>query len=522
MQKDAEKNEQQNVELIPFLESNQNKLVKFDEFKAKQEQLVKENPYVEITDSKSYEEAKKARTNLKTGRTEIQSGDKKIASFFTKFRKALKGKAEELVAITQAAEDKQQAEVTRWENIKKEEKEKKAKAEELRIENIKNKVSEYKEKAAELINNCTFPTIESTRESLNKLFTEDAKEFDFAEFELLLDAEEEAANLLFDNRASELTRAENDRLKQIEDGQKAKYNEVKLHALETIDEATTEDLTLVEDITKYFDALEFDFGPFSDDVHQLKDSSIKKAAARVEFLKEQAEKDKELAKLKADKEEQERKDKEQNERTEKRIKEIQEKGYTSCGSGQWGLDGYTSGLYWEFIHNKTDEEFNAYINDDLRVKAEKVKEEKIEVEGKLLEAHKTEVFADIQALGNHEDFTARYEEIKGNIKVFSIEGLTEDHIKQNKEMFAELNDELDGKLEAIKQQKEKAAKERIERLKSDKDQIIFHVNELETFFNEEFNGNAKILNKESLEFVDNLKGHFKAWIEDVKESAKTY
>ena len=452
MQKDAEKNEQQNVELIPFLESNQNKLVKFDEFKAKQEQLVKENPYVEITDSKSYEEAKKARTNLKTGRTEIQSGDKKIASFFTKFRKALKGKAEELVAITKDAEDKQQAEVTRWENIKKEEKEKKAKAEELRIENIKNKVSDYKEKASELINNCTFPTIEPTREALNKLFTEDAKEFDFAEFELLLDAEEEAANLLFDNRASELTRAEDDRLKQIEDGQKAKYNEVKLHALETIDEATTDDLTIVEDLTKYFDALEFDFGPFLDDVIALKETSIEKATKRVESLKEQAAKDKELA--------------------------------------------------------------------DLKAKKEKL--ENIEAEGKLLEAHKTEVFADIQALGNHEDFTARYEEIKGNIKAFAIEGLTEEHIKQNKEMFSQLNDELEGKLEAIKQQNEKAAKERIERLATDKEQIMFHVNELETFFNEEFNGNAKILNKESLEFVDNLKGHFKAWIEDVKESAKTY
>lgn len=521
MQKNAEKKDQKNVELIPFLESNQNKLVKFDELKAKQEQLVKENPYVEITDAKSYEEAKKARTNLKTGRTEIQNGDKKIASFFTKFRKALKGKAEELILITQAAEDKQQEEVTRWENIKKEEKEKKDKAEELRIENIKNKVTEYKENAAELINNCTFATIESTREALNKLFNEDAKEFDFAEFELLIDAEEEASNTLFDNRVSELTKAENDRLKQIEDGQKAKYNEVKLHVLETIDEATTEDLTLVENLEIYFHDLKFDFGPFEHDVIKLKEVTIEKAMKRVESLKEQAEKDKELAKLKADKEEQERKDKEQNERTEKRIKEIQEKGYTSCGSGQWGLDGYTSGLYWEFIHNKTDEEFNAYINDDLKVKAEKVKEENIEKEGKLLESHKTEVFADIQALGNHEDFTARYEEIKGNIKAFEIEGLTEDHINQNKEIFTKLNDELDGKLEAIKQQKEKEASERIERLKDDKEELKKGIESIEVYIDKTLN-EFNLENDESKEFKKNLAGYMEHIISGIKKSITDY
>ena len=87
-------------------------------WKEKQEVLVKDNPYVEITDNKTYEVACKSRTALLKGRTELEKQDKLVASKLSTFRKDVKTETDNLIAITLPFEEKQQIEVKRYEEIK--------------------------------------------------------------------------------------------------------------------------------------------------------------------------------------------------------------------------------------------------------------------------------------------------------------------------------------------------------------------------------------------------------------------
>ena len=78
---------------------------------ARQKQLVTDNPFITIKDSESFEIAKKRRTTLRKGRTDLQTGEKLIVTKITTFRKDVKTETEKLVAITQPHEDKQQKEI---------------------------------------------------------------------------------------------------------------------------------------------------------------------------------------------------------------------------------------------------------------------------------------------------------------------------------------------------------------------------------------------------------------------------
>ena len=98
-------------------------------WEVKQNELVKNHPFVKITDNETYEEAKKNRTALRTGRTDIQKQDTSIGSFFRELRSKTKKIADSLIDITKPHEDKQQAEIDVWEAKKAEEK-----AEKERIE----------------------------------------------------------------------------------------------------------------------------------------------------------------------------------------------------------------------------------------------------------------------------------------------------------------------------------------------------------------------------------------------------
>lgn len=104
--------EQPNVFSIEKLDAA--KLPELQGLKEKQLQIVKENPFVAITDNATFEAAKKARTALVSARTEIQNQDKTIASKIKKFREMVSGISEKLISITKPHEEKQQEEVKRW------------------------------------------------------------------------------------------------------------------------------------------------------------------------------------------------------------------------------------------------------------------------------------------------------------------------------------------------------------------------------------------------------------------------
>lgn len=147
--------------------------------KEKQLQIVKENPFTEITDNTSFEVAKKSRTILVSARTDIEKQDKLIASKITKFRKMVGDVNESLIAITRPHEEKQQNEVRRYEAIKENERLEKIRIENERIEKIKDSINTIYNSAVAKIDNLKFDVIESLKVDFEQnLYTTPAAQFD--------------------------------------------------------------------------------------------------------------------------------------------------------------------------------------------------------------------------------------------------------------------------------------------------------------------------------------------------------
>ena len=143
--------------------------------KANQEQLVLNNPFVEITDRKSYVLAKEHRAALKKGRTDLQKGEKLISKTLNDIKSKAKQKTEDLIDITKGAEEKQDSEVKRWEKILAEEKAEK----ERLIAKRKQNVDDFNTKWRKNIKEATFETIET----LPKKIEEEANSLDVEGFE---------------------------------------------------------------------------------------------------------------------------------------------------------------------------------------------------------------------------------------------------------------------------------------------------------------------------------------------------
>ena len=123
------KQETAEVSIIEKLDANN--LPEFNGWIEKQKTLVKDNPFILITDNKTYELACKSRTNLLKGRTELEKQETAIASKVMSFRKQVGFKTKELIEITLPNEEAQQFEVKRWEGIKEAEKAEKERKEKI-------------------------------------------------------------------------------------------------------------------------------------------------------------------------------------------------------------------------------------------------------------------------------------------------------------------------------------------------------------------------------------------------------
>ena len=171
--------------------------------------LVEENPYIEIVDNKTYEEAKKRRTALLKGRTSLESQEKTIASKLSNFRKQVGTVTKELIDITLPHEEKQQEEVKRYEQIKENERLEKERLENERIDGIKKSISDFESKCHELINSMTFENGLETKSKLDLLFNSD---LDVQEFDILLQQAKMRVQSQFDVKASDLQEKENQRI----------------------------------------------------------------------------------------------------------------------------------------------------------------------------------------------------------------------------------------------------------------------------------------------------------------------
>ena len=211
-----------------------NNLPELQGWKEKQEKLVSENPFVEITDNKSYEVACKSRTALLKGRTELEKQDKLIASQLTNFRKDVKSETETLIAITLPFEEKQQSEVKRYENIKEVEKQEKERLEQERIDKIKKAIDDFESASYKIIQETTIENVEMHKTMLDAFVNID---FDYEEYDVVFEQSKINIQSYWDIRCNDIQEKENQRLENerlkleaIESNLKAKELQDKIDA----------------------------------------------------------------------------------------------------------------------------------------------------------------------------------------------------------------------------------------------------------------------------------------------------
>ncbi|QHB40957.1 hypothetical protein HWC99_gp26 [Flavobacterium phage vB_FspS_tant8-1] len=267
-----------------LLKLDPNNLVELDQWENKLKTLVDENPFVEITDKKTFEEAKRRRTALKSGRTEVQKQDGLIATFLNNFRKSTKSKNEMLVSIVQPHEEKQQTEIDRFQVILDQEKEEKERLENERIEGIKNQIDNFKNQFQSIIDHLVFANIDSAIEDFKKYYQRCVDEYDFQEFDFLFVESVEELEKKFHSRIDDLKAEHEKELEQSKIISQSKLNQMCIDSQNQIDNFfETSEFNLVDKIKSIFDE-NFNFGELTETHKQKKSEFIQKSLNKIDEL----------------------------------------------------------------------------------------------------------------------------------------------------------------------------------------------------------------------------------------------
>ncbi len=223
---------EKNKNVIDLATIDPKSLPELADWKDKQIEIVKENPFIKIEDAETYAIAKKHRTALVTARTSIEKQDKLIATKIKEFRSRVLGASQELIDITLPHEQKQQEEVKRYEAEKEAERERKREAERQRVQVISDKIESIKGNLEKMISGLKHEEISKFPDVIllfSQHVVKEQGDFDFQEFyELFSDMIDEKQKQFFDRcnvlKKEEEQRLENERLAKIvqENERKAK------------------------------------------------------------------------------------------------------------------------------------------------------------------------------------------------------------------------------------------------------------------------------------------------------------
>lgn len=207
------KKSQQLVTIEDFSVTN---LSDFQGKKEEQEQIVKDNPFIEITDNETFVRAKKNRTALVTARTTLDKEKKAVAKRIkTIITDPVAQAYDDLIAITMPHENKQQEEVKRYETAKEEERRRKEREEQERINAILYKIDLIVHIVTNEINSLSYD--QSLTYNINPIYEgKEVNEEDFEEYASKYSSEIESLKFLLQQRKSILENEEKNRLEAIE------------------------------------------------------------------------------------------------------------------------------------------------------------------------------------------------------------------------------------------------------------------------------------------------------------------
>jgi hypothetical protein len=213
MAKQAEK--KQELAVIDFTKFSVQQLPELQGKKEEIKAVIKANPVVEITDTASYELAKKSRTAVRTKRTSTETEKKDVKSKIKNFViDVIDTEYDNLITELKDAEKERQDPITIWEDKKEQERLERIRLEQERIDGIKKAIVDFYDSNATIFRTMKFQDIASVKESFEKAITEtDVKTFE--EFEVLFNSKVAEMYILLDQMVSILEKEEENRLAQL-------------------------------------------------------------------------------------------------------------------------------------------------------------------------------------------------------------------------------------------------------------------------------------------------------------------
>lgn len=271
------------------------KVTALAEIQGKKEALltvIKENPYVAITDNTTWEQAKKNRTALRTARTETDKEGKaillKVKQHITE---PVKNIYSEFIGIISPVEERQQAEVKRYEDIKETERLERDRIEEDRKEKHRATIKNHFESQKARIEQLNFADLEKF-----ELDTLEVSQLE--EFEDQYIASEEMLKIRLNEKTKQLQEKEDLRIREEELANERKIQEAVNKMRDgintfyakwgrTIDAMEFKDIDTVS--KNLVNETPLSCGSLQDEYSERRASLISKLEERAKFLKQQEE-----------------------------------------------------------------------------------------------------------------------------------------------------------------------------------------------------------------------------------------
>lgn len=211
-------------------------VAEIEKWESTQKDLVKQNPFIKITNNETYQEAKRRRTALRTGRTDIEKMDKSAGTFIRAFRDKIKNFATEMIGITLIHEENQQKEIDRWEEILERNRIEKERENEERIETIKSKISETERGFDEIIQTAGSDNLAEKQVEMETFFLKSKEDFNFEEYEFFVDEKHTEKQSELSQHVANLIKEENERKERESLEAENNLNKTIIEAQRVIDE----------------------------------------------------------------------------------------------------------------------------------------------------------------------------------------------------------------------------------------------------------------------------------------------
>lgn len=345
-------------DLVVVTDLTPEKIAYFDGLEAKQLEVVKENPLIEVVDKENYEEAKKRRTNLKTASTAIEKEGDNTKKFLNTFKSNVDEEFKKHANITREACNKQQSAIDVYEDAVKAEKERKRiekeEAEQRIKDGINDLISDYKNQISVL----NYANRNEVKENIEKSIKEHTGTFD--QFDILFDTHvENVKNELsakINQVEDEYVRSETDRKEKIK--QSIAY---KVHEIDGLTfRLTTDNMEQSENEINKPDS--YDYMEFSDEMKTKVKDAKDRFFAHLKSIKVQAEEERNRKRI----------------QTHKDNLENYRKDFLE-GTEQVSIENYTQATVWIAKVNHAFDNYNweefaddyAELKDQLKKELEK-------------------------------------------------------------------------------------------------------------------------------------------------------